>query len=202
MEQKRFATDEETSDIQSCDAACVGGNNDSDNRDAVKGYKKIACVILMFVAVLFIKFFVFDIVTVYGDSMNHSFYEDDVLIVVCTTNGIERFDVVVAKVSKKTLIKRVIGLPNETVQIKDGKVYINGEEVIGEFAFYTEDAGVASEPYTLGKDEYFLLGDNRGNSNDSREFGSVNVEKIKGIVTFRIFPFDGFGRVAHREENE
>ena len=199
MERKRFANDEKTDHTKNPADAYVGGGNDSDKCDAVKGYKKLACILLVFVAILLLKFFVIDIVTVYGDSMNDSFLEDDIVIINCMTQDIARFDVVVVKAERQIMIKRVIGLPNETIYVKDGKVYINGEAIVGEFDIFTEDGGIANEPYTLGEDEYFLMGDNRGVSYDSRGFGSVTIEQIRGVVTFRIFPFGKFGSVAHGE---
>jgi len=195
MERKRFASDEEANNSQDSYDSCTAVADDPDKRNAIKGYAKFATIILLFIAVMLFRTFVFDVVTVSGSSMENSFYENDVLVIKRSTNDVERYDVVVAKMKMFTLIKRVIGLPGETVLIDDGKVYVNGEEITGDFAFFTEDAGIAGEPYTLGEDEYFLLGDNRGNSADSRAYGGVNIEKIKGMVVFRIYPFDAFGRI-------
>lgn len=97
-------------------------------------------------------------------------------------------------------IKRVIGLPGETVQIIDGKVYINGEELTDDvygITDYIEEPGIAAEPLTLGEDEYFCLGDNRPVSYDSRyeAVGPVHRSEIIGKVWIRIWPLSKFGPV-------
>lgn len=112
----------------------------------------------------------------------------------------KRFDIVVyEKETGNYNIKRVIGLPGETVQIKDGFVFINGERLdasdkLGEAAL----AGLAEYPITLGKNEYFLLGDNRSGSEDSRfsNVGNVRLRQIKGKVWLKIQPFENFGFVS------
>ena len=98
-------------------------------------------------------------------------------------------------------IKRVIGLPGETVQIKKGKVYINGKKLKSDIygiTKYIDEPGIAEEPLELGKDEYFCLGDNRPVSYDSRyeEVGSVHRSEIIGKVWIRIWPLTKFGKVS------
>ena len=97
-------------------------------------------------------------------------------------------------------IKRIIGLPGETVQVKNGEVYIDGE-ILGEDygAEAMEDAGIASDPIELGTDEYFVLGDNRNHSSDSRDpsVGVLRREDLIGRAWIRIYPFDEMGFVVH-----
>ena len=97
-------------------------------------------------------------------------------------------------------IKRIIGLPGETVQVKNGEVYIDGE-ILGEDygAEAMEDAGIASEPIELGTDEYFVLGDTRNHSSDSRDpsVGVLRREDLIGRAWIRIYPFDEMGFVVH-----
>ncbi|MDO5540024.1 MAG: signal peptidase I [Eubacteriales bacterium] len=97
-----------------------------------------------------------------------------------------------------THIKRVIGLPGETVQIKDGMIYIN-DKIFLEKTDYPamNNAGIASEPITLGVKEYFVLGDNRNDSEDSRyaDIGLVNSDYIEGKVYYRISPSKTVGFV-------
>lgn len=93
-------------------------------------------------------------------------------------------------------IKRVIGVPGDTVQIVGGVVYVNGEvfdEAVSTASI--EEAGIAVEPITLKEDEYFVLGDNRNNSEDSRfaNIGNVRKEYIIGKVWFRIVSWKEFG---------
>ena len=97
-----------------------------------------------------------------------------------------------------TYIKRVIGLPGETVQIKDGMIYINGTVYLEKTDYPAiTSPGLASEEITLGVKEYFVLGDNRNNSEDSRfaDVGMVDADYIEGRVWLRFMPTDSFGLI-------
>lgn len=114
-----------------------------------------------------------------------------------------RFSVIAFRTSNETgasvHIKRVIGLPGETVQIKDGDVYINGEKLDeSKYGFDAIlDGGLAEEQIVLDDDEYFVLGDNRNGSGDSRytDIGNVKRENIIGTIWFRILPLGKIGLV-------
>ena len=118
----------------------------------------------------------------------------------------KRGDIIVYKTgddSKKasTHIKRIIGLPGETVQIIDGEVYINGELLADEH-YGKEvmlDPGIAAESITLGDDEYFVLGDNRNHSSDSRDpsVGVLHRKDLIGRAWVRIWPFSDIGFIRH-----
>ncbi len=117
----------------------------------------------------------------------------------------ERFDIIVFpyQYAEDTYyIKRIIGLPGETVYIDDdGNIYIDGEildEGYGKEVI--KDPGRASEPITLGDDEYFVMGDNRNNSSDSREpsVGNIKRDDIVGRAWVRIWPFSEFGLIKHQ----
>ncbi len=111
----------------------------------------------------------------------------------------ERFDVIVFPFDENvSYIKRVIGLPGESLQIQDGYVYINGKKLDDPYGNERmEDAGVANEEIVLGENEYFVLGDNRNASVDSRkvDVGVVHRDKIQGKAWLRFWPLKHFGTV-------
>lgn len=142
---------------------------------------------------MLIRSFIATPVRVDGDSMNKTFKNGDILILY-KLSKIKRFDVIVLHEEKdnEKIIKRVIGMPGDTVAIKDGEIYINDEKIDDEYAYgMTTDY----DRITLKSDEYFILGDNRLISKDSRYFGPIKEKEIKGKVIFRIFPFNKFGRI-------
>ena len=143
---------------------------------------------------------------VIGSSMEYTLSDGDQLIVDKISYRFkdpERFDIIVFPHDEDGTfyIKRIIGLPGETVQVVDGAVYIDGEllttDVYG--AEPMEYAWDAEEPITLGEDEYFVLGDNRNHSSDSRDpdVGLVKKDKIMGRAFFRIYPFDRIEVLKH-----
>ncbi len=145
-----------------------------------------------------------------GASMEPTLSDEDNLIVDKITyrfHDPERFDIIVFpyKFKEKTyFIKRIIGLPGETVQIDaEGNIYIDGEileESYGREVISAEHIGLAGEPITLGADEYFVMGDNRNNSTDSRvaQVGNIKRDDIIGRAWLRIWPFDKFGILKHQ----
>ena len=145
-----------------------------------------------------------------GGSMEPTLSDEDNLIVDKITyrfSDPERFDIIVFpfKYKEKTYyIKRIIGLPGETVQIdQQGNIYIDGEilnENYGKEVIQPNHIGLASQPITLGDDEYFVLGDNRNNSVDSRvsQVGNIKRDDIIGRAWVRIWPFDKFGVLKHQ----
>ena len=119
----------------------------------------------------------------------------------------ERFDIIVFPFQYQAntyYIKRIIGLPGETVQImEDGSIYINDEkmeESYGREVIQPETIGRAAEPIVLGEDEYFVMGDNRNNSSDSRTdiVGNIKREDIIGKAWLRIWPLSDFGVLKHQ----
>lgn len=153
--------------------------------------KEILPYILIVLLVILIRTFIITPVRVDGDSMKKTLNDGDILLLY-KLGKIDRFDIIVLNEENEKIIKRVIGLPGDTVAIKKNKIYINDEEIEDKYAY-----GTTSEyaKVTLKEDEYFILGDNRLISKDSRYFGAISEEKIKGKVIFRLFPFNKIGRV-------
>ena len=139
-----------------------------------------------------------------GRSMEPALMSGDNILVHTISPRIlpcRRYDIVLfhpASGVERDSIKRIIGLPGETVQISGGSVYINGQP-LGDlpFALSVSTAGAAESPIRLGADEYFLLGDNGSSSEDSRfaNIGNVSQSQITGRVWFRYAPLEVFGFV-------
>lgn len=134
-------------------------------------------------------------VRISGNSMQPLLEASDVVLVNRLAYDLgkpKRFDVVVfQKEDEKNNVKRVIGLPGETIQIIDGLVYIDGAPLEDETGLGKVSlAGRAGSPITLQDDEYFLLGDNRDSSEDSRfvNVGNIKADQIQGKVWLRILP--------------
>lgn len=166
----------------------------------------IKSIALAIVVALFIKTFLFSSTYVKGDSMKPTLHEKDRLFSVKVTllvNDPERGDIVVLEAPddpKKDYIKRVIGVGGDLVEIVEGRVIVNQnvleEDYIGGNVYtdvYNQDT------WEVPEGEVFVLGDNRARnaSKDSRSFGTIDVDDIKGITSFRYFPFsDGrFGSI-------
>lgn len=141
-----------------------------------------------------------------GSSMEPMLSDGDQLIVDKISYRLrepERYDIVVFpyRYEENTFyIKRIIGLPGETVQITDGYVYINGTQLDEHYGNEVmENPGLAGEPLTLGEDEYFVLGDNRNNSQDSRaaNVGAIHRDELLGRAWVRIWPMSDFGVIKH-----
>lgn len=142
-----------------------------------------------------------------GDSMYPTLHNRDNLIVDKISyrfGEIDRFDIVVFEYPHKEdvhYIKRIIGLPGETVQIIDGMIYINGELLEESYGYEVmRNAYRAERPIHLGEDEYFVLGDNRNDSTDSRSDSVANVHRsqIVGRAFVRIYPFNRIGVLRHQ----
>ena len=141
-----------------------------------------------------------------GSSMETTLSDGDQLIVDKISYRFRdpsRYDIVVFPYQYEEntyYIKRIIGLPGETVQIVDGYVYIDGQQLDEHYGNEVMlDPGIAEEPVTLGDDEYFVLGDNRNNSQDSRaaNVGVIHRKDLLGRAWIRIWPLSEFGVIKH-----
>lgn len=159
----------------------------------MKIIKEIIPYIVIVVVVVLIRTFIITPVRVDGDSMKNTLKNGDILLLY-KLGSINRLDIIVLDEEKdnEKIIKRVIGLPGETVAIKKGKIYINDKVIDDEYA-YGETSDY--DKVTLEDEEYFILGDNRLISKDSRYFGPIKKSEIKGKIVFRLFPFTKIGTV-------
>lgn len=97
--------------------------------------------------------------------------------------------------NQSRLVKRIIGLPGDNVDIKEGKVFINGEALVEPYVTSETYPRSINVPFTVPEGEVFVLGDNREVSQDSREFGCVSLDQIEGVAVFRILPINKIGRI-------
>ena len=158
-----------------------------------KFVKEYVPYIVIIILVLVIKRYVVTPIRVNGPSMLPTLKDKDIMIlneVGYRIHGLKRFDIVVLDYKGEKLIKRVIGLPGEKIEYKDNKLYVNGKVVKEDFLHAdTEDF----DEIKVEKDRYFVLGDNRVNSTDSRIIGTVSIKDIRGTTKLTIFPFGRFG---------
>lgn len=157
----------------------------------------IVCFLVTLVVVYLIVHFVGQRTIVEGESMQYTLMDGDNLIVDKLSYRFqepERFDIIVFPVTeqdgrKTHYIKRIIGLPGETVQVTGGKIYINGEVLEESYGSEVIAEGyLAAEEMTLADDEYFVMGDNRNHSTDSRIIGPIKREIILGKAWCRFWP--------------
>ncbi|WP_082187887.1 signal peptidase I [Anaerococcus urinomassiliensis] len=185
-----------------------GGDDNKKNKkeesltDIILDWIKTIAAALLIATV--IKMFLIDATKVSGFSMQNTLYHDDMLLVDKIGprfNDYHRGNIVILKAPddvNKLYVKRVVGLPGDTIELKDEKVYLNGNELDETYTSvdYTLPEADGTS-WTLGEDEYFVMGDNReeGASNDSRNFGPIMKKDIVGHAFFRFYPFDDFGKI-------
>ncbi|RIJ64224.1 signal peptidase I [Rummeliibacillus sp. POC4] len=161
-------------------------------------------ILIAVVIAVLCRQYLFSPVTVKGESMEPT-YENNNKIIISKTSHIDRFDIIVfeSPVEDDHYIKRVIGLPGDTIKVKNDKLYINGKKYSEPYLKkgiqeYQDMGDHFTEDFTLKevtgeskvpKDTYFVLGDNRQNSSDSREYGFIKKSSVTGEVKFQFYPF-------------
>jgi signal peptidase I len=168
-------------------------------------WETLKVVVLALAIVIPIRYFLFQPFFVRGQSMEPNFENGDYLIIDEISyrfSNPERGEVIVFKYPNnpsQRYIKRIIGLPGETIEIKSGSVIIHSqvrEEVLDESEYLLSTVQTPGDvKLSLGEDEYFVLGDNRGLSSDSRRWGPLKREHIIGKVLFRAWPFTAFAKI-------
>ena len=171
--------------------------------------KRLVQLVLLVVAVLLIRHYVFSPAAVNGSSMEPTLHNNDRLWVTSIKKP-QRFDIIAFPSPRngQRLAKRLIGLPGETVEYRDDTLYINGVSLSEDYLAsakrnvsknenYTQDFTLetleATQSLTVPEGMYFVLGDNRPRSDDSRYFGFVKQASVEGVLTFRYYPLDKIG---------
>ena len=154
--------------------------------------KEIIPYILILAFVVIVRSHIVTPVMVSGDSMYPTLDGGEIMLLNKMKDSYKRYDIVVVKTGHGDIIKRVIALPGESIQCKNNKIYINSRKIEENYG-----KGVTSdiEKVKLGKDEYFVMGDNRENSMDSRYYGPFKATQIKGKTSIVLFPFNEIGKV-------
>jgi len=168
-------------------------------------------VIIALLIVIPIRYFIFQPFFVRGQSMEPNFENGDYLIVEELSFRFrepQRGEVVVFKcpqVPSQRHIKRIVGLPGETITVEDNKIIISKDSqswILDETNYLPASTYTQPRKFktlTLKEGEYFVLGDNRGNSTDSRLWGPLPEENIIGRVIFRVLPFTAFAKIEAPE---
>lgn len=159
----------------------------------MKKIKELIPYIVVVIVVVLIRTFLFTPIVVNGTSMSPTLNGNEIMILNKLSikfHQPQRYQVVVLKENNSYLIKRIIGLPKERIKCVNGKIYINGKQLDDRFASgVTEDF----DEIKIAKDMYYVLGDNRVVSKDSRSIGPVRKDELKGVTNLVLFPFNKIG---------
>ncbi|MBR3042272.1 MAG: signal peptidase I [Eubacterium sp.] len=172
--------------------------------------KRILNTLLIVFAAVVLGFgvtqFVMQSVYMTGPSMQETLKDGDEMLLnkfAYKLGRIKRFDIVaIKKIGSNDYydIKRVVGIPGDTISVVAGRLVINGKQISSNYSFSVINSpGVLSESMKLGEDEYFCIGDNTSNSEDSRfiNYGNVQKSEIKGKISYIVFPKERRGKVTY-----
>ena len=175
-------------------------NNKRTYKDSLK---ELIPYLIIIITVIIIRTFIITPIKVNGTSMMSTLHDGDTMIlnkIVLRTSSIKRFQIVVIKTDNSYLIKRVIGLPGEFIQYKNNLLYINGKKTDENFIndktkklTCDNNSKICNDGVKIPNNYYFVMGDNRGNSIDSRVIGTINKKDITGTTKLVIFPFKNIG---------
>lgn len=162
-----------------------------ENNKVMAVIKELIPYVIILVVVVSFRTFIATPIIVHGSSMNPTL-DGGELMVLNKRSKVDRFDIVVVDTGGEEIIKRVIAMPGETIACENGKVYVNGRLQEED---YSQGVTNDFEKVTLEDNQYFVMGDNRENSKDSRAYGPFKDTQIKGTTKLVLFPFNKIGNV-------
>lgn len=165
--------------------------NKKEDTKLVKFLKELIPYVIILIVVVVVRTYLFTPIIVSGPSMQPTLNGGELMIL--NKNGsFSRYDVVVVDIGSEEIIKRIIALPGETISCEAGVVYVNGRR---QDENYSKGITFSFDKITLKDDEYFVMGDNRENSKDSRVLGPIKQDHIKGTTKLVLFPFNKIGNI-------
>ena len=167
----------------------------------MKFIKEFVPYVIIFIVVVLIRSFIVTPIRVDGHSMDPTLQDGEILLLKKYQKNYERFSIVVVHYENSKLIKRIIGLPGEHIRYENNALYVNGVKVEENFIDTTTSYfDIKNMGYdTIPENYYFVVGDNRNNSTDSRIIGFIPKEDIYGVADFVLFPFTSFGKINWRK---
>ena len=163
------------------------------NKKTIKHIIEIISASLLAVFIAgFTRIFFFDTYIITNESMRPTLDEGDEILLIKKNfifSGIKNFDIIVFRMGENNLVKRVVGCEGDRIEIIDGELYLNNDLIKCEYYFFDEEDNAS---YIVGKNQYFVLGDNIAVSEDSRSFGLINESDIIGRVILIFSPKDRF----------
>ena len=158
--------------------------------------KRCIPYVVIILVVILTRTFIVTPVRVDGTSMYPTLKDKDIILLKKYDQNYQYGDIVILNYMKTKLVKRIIGVPGDSIEVVDGKIYINMKKVDDPYSSITADFSLLELGYSkIPEGYYFVMGDNRSASSDSRMIGLIKKSDILGTASFRIFPFNAFGSV-------
>ena len=158
--------------------------------------KRCIPYVVIILVVILTRTFIVTPVRVDGTSMYPTLKDKDIILLKKYDQNYQYRDIVILNYMKTKLVKRIIGVPGDSIEVVDGKLYINMKKVDDPYSSITADFSLLELGYSkIPEGYYFVMGDNRSASSDSRMIGLIKKSDILGTASFRIFPFNAFGSV-------